>query len=322
MQNLPAPKIHIIGTGGTIAGTSNGGKPDDYASGARKVESFVSMSVTDEVDITTEDLFLKNSDDITSSDLLLLAKTLASYLSENKFDGYVITHGTDTMEESAFFLYLMLKTDKPVILTGSMIPGDLPGSDGSGNLSGAISCAVDMFRQKKNGVFVYFNRSLMNAVGITKRHTMNIDCFDDDNENTLISLHNLSNNICDFMGLHNLYDCSNISAYLQSLSEFPIVPVIPFYIDADPGVINYYVNLGCPGMVIAGAGAGEFSKEFIAALSELRSRHIPVIRTSKIKNGPVNHNRTLDSITLNAQSLAPEKAAMLLRILLAIKNIQ
>ncbi|MCR4788721.1 MAG: asparaginase [Lachnospiraceae bacterium] len=334
-------RILIIGTGGTIAGISNNSKGTDYVSGARNVEELCeglkgasykageekerNTNIVDSfglVNITTENMFNKNSDDITITDLVRLKDLIDDHSKKDIYDGFVITHGTDTMEETAFFLSLCLKTDKPVILTGSMIPSDIPGSDGPENLTGSIKAVCDLVNEGKNGrkVHVYFHGKLMDGKNIIKTHTESTDCFRED-EKTGFSLHNLFNSICDYIGLHNVVSVEDIPDKINGLTAFPTIPVIPFHMDADPGVIDYYVNQSAKGMVIAGAGAGEFSLEYVERIkNSLNGSKIPVIRTSKIKNGPVNDNGTFDQITINGGSMTPEKAAVLLRILLAIKG--
>ena len=328
--------ILIIGTGGTIAGVSNNNIGNDYRSGESdigdvidRVKASPSFCISPgEVNITELNLFNKNSDDISLSDLMKLTELINTHSERDEYDGFVVTHGTDTMEESSLFLSLSVVSPKPVILTGSMIPGDLPGSDSVPNLAGAISAMTHMIEEKKvahsndsshNNIYVYFNGRLMNGICIRKISTNALDSFME-YETEAISLHNLFDNICNFIGLHNICSMNDIANNIKGLRSFPSVPIIPFYMDADPGILDYYVNRGVNGLVIAGAGAGEFSVEFIDRIRQITESGIPVIRTSKIKNGPVNENGTLNSISINGGCVTPEKAAILLRILLAINN--
>ena len=315
-------KILVIGTGGTIAGVSQN-SITDYRSGETmigdvmdRIKASPSFCVDENnVKISTIDLFNKNSDDITLSDLIKLTELINSYDNNDTFDGFIVTHGTDTMEESSFFLSLALYTKKPVILTGSMIPGDDPDSDCIPNMAGAVTAMTDLVKEKMNGsgstdhcsnVYLFFNGKLMNGSCIRKTSTNSLDCFEEYPE--------------EIIGLHNKISHSDISSKLAGLVSFPSIPIIPFSIEADPGVVDYYVNQGVAGMIIAGAGAGEMSIEFIDRIRQFKEKHIPVIRTSKIKKGPVNDNGTLNSITINGGCVSPEKAAILLRVILAINN--
>ena len=166
-------KILVIGTGGTIAGVSQN-SITDYRSGETmigdvmdRIKASPSFCVDENnVKISTIDLFNKNSDDITLSDLIKLTELINSYDNNDTFDGFIVTHGTDTMEESSFFLSLALYTKKPVILTGSMIPGDDPDSDCIPNMAGAVTAMTDLVKEKMNGsgstdhcsnVYLFFN---------------------------------------------------------------------------------------------------------------------------------------------------------------------
>ncbi len=328
--------ILVIGTGGTIAGVSQN-SITDYRSGETtigdvmdRIKASPSFCVDEkEIKISTIDLFNKNSDDITIYDLVKLTELINSQDSSDDHDGYIITHGTDTMEESAFFLSLSLYSKKPVIMTGSMIPGDNPDSDSIPNMAGAITSMTQLVKEndarpdtsdKRSMVYVYFNGKLMNGSCIRKTSTNDLNCFEECPEET-IGLHNLFDSICDFMGLHNFICYSDISCKLKGLHAFPSIPILPFYMDADPGILDYYVNQNVKGIVIAGAGAGEMSLEFIDRLRQISDKKIPVIRTSKIKKGPVNDNGTLNSITISGGCVSPEKAAILLRVILALNNV-
>lgn len=334
-DNRSTVNILVIGTGGTIAGVTQN-SITDYRSGETmigdvmdRIKASPSFCVNEnEVEISTVDLFNKNSDDISLSDLIKLTELINSHDNDEFYDGFIVTHGTDTMEESSFFLSLSLCTKKPVILTGSMIPGDDPDSDCIPNMAGAISALTKLVKENNTGadttgmnnnVYVFFSGKLMNGSCIRKTSTNGLDCFEEYPEE-VDGLHNLFDSVCDFMGLHNNIGRSDISSKIKALETIPVVPIIPFYMDADPGALDYYVNQCVKGMVIAGAGAGEMSLEFIDRLRQIFEYHIPVIRTSKIKKGPVNDNGTLNQITINGGCVSPEKAAILLRVILAINN--
>ena len=184
--------------------------------------------------------------------------------------------------------------------------------------------------KETNNVFVVFGGELFPAIGIKKMACFGTQPFITDDIKYIISLHNLANSLADFLGLHNIIfpipissDESHFkseepkaSSYEAARSTLPLVPIVYFSTDATPSVFDYYLSIGAKGFVIAGAGAGEYSIPFINKTAELSDKHIPVIRTSKTKNGPVSQNGTMMKYTIDGGNVPPEKAALLLKLLL------
>lgn len=305
--------ILVIGTGGTIAGLSNNGEESNYRSGVIGVEKLTSdlHNNDDYVNLNTFDLFNLNSDDITIDEMYDIASKVKDIELEASYDGVIITHGTDTLEETAFFLSLF-DFNIPVVITGAMLPYDAPYGDGRSNLADAVNSIISLHNsdmRSEYSVYVQFAGKLMDAMNVIKVHSSRKDAFSLSEKDIRDDLICICNRKADFSlirkdSLHNTK-----------------VPVLYFYTDADDNIVDYYLSKEVKGFVIAGAGAGEYSKRFIDKTKMLASLKIPVIRTTKIKNGPVNTNQDLDKYVINGGYITPEKAAIFLRVHISLGNM-
>lgn len=167
-------KIYILATGGTIAGSAKKSQDNlnfgSYTSGEKQISQLLEEipSLGKLAQISAEQFVNIGSQDMTSEICLNLARRVDEILRE--FDGVVITHGTDTMEESAYFLNLMINSDKPVILTGAMRNSDSLSSDGALNLYNAIAVATNE-NARKMGVMVVINDEIYSARDVSKTNT-------------------------------------------------------------------------------------------------------------------------------------------------------
>src|ERR1700757_2101821 len=134
------PNIVILATGGTIAGAAASGTQAAYTSGAVTIDAMVAAvpGIKDLANIKGEQISNVGSQDMTLAIMLTLAKRINLLLAQKDVDGIVVTHGTDTMEETAFFLNLAVKSDKPVVMVGSMRPSTAVSADGPLNLFDAV----------------------------------------------------------------------------------------------------------------------------------------------------------------------------------------
>ena len=290
------PRIVILATGGTIAGLGEQGKDIGYQSGTLPVETLLkgNPDISKIADIKAIQVCNLNSDDITDSIWLELANTINRLAKAGEADGFVVTHGTDTLEETAYFLNLTVKTDKPVVVTGAMRPATALSPDGSANLSGAVSTACASGSRGK-GVLVYFAGAVLPARAVVKAHTSRLDAVTAAPDAITGRKHTLATE----------FDVS-------VLRKLPKVPVLYFNIDADPAVVKY-ASAHSDGIVIAGAGAGEFSILWREALSSLK---IPVVVSSRTGAGSVLQETMCLPDAVAAGTLQPAKAAVLLRLAL------
>ena len=164
--------IVILGTGGTIAGSGSPGKTTGYQPGALDIQTVINSvpGLSDLANISGEEVTNVNSDDITEKDWLFLTRRINKLSKLDDVDGFVITHGTDTLEETAFFLNLTIKTDKPVVTTGSMRPATALSADGPFNLYQAVSLAANP-QASGLGVLTVFSDAIFSARYVQKAST-------------------------------------------------------------------------------------------------------------------------------------------------------
>ena len=161
-------RIVVLTTGGTIAGVGESGKDTGYVSGQVPGRDLVASvpELAEYADVSVEEVCNINSDDITDRIWIALANRVKELQEDESVDGIVITHGTDTMDETAYFLSLAVKCEKPVIFTGSMKPSTAKNPDGPANLLGAGRVAAGFAVDDDppaNSVWVYFAGSLFDA---------------------------------------------------------------------------------------------------------------------------------------------------------------
>ena len=172
------PTVMILATGGTIAGAAATGTQAGYTSGAVTIDAMIAAvpGLTERATIKGEQISNVGSQDMSFDIMLKLAKRINELARSADVDGIVITHGTDTMEETAFFLNLVVKTDKPVVMVGSMRPSTAVSADGPLNLFNAVGVAIDP-RARGRGVLVVMNDWIHGAHSLTKTSTTAIQTF-------------------------------------------------------------------------------------------------------------------------------------------------
>lgn len=303
-------RVVILATGGTIAGSGNPGESIGYKSGTLQVESILDSipAIQKYAEIEAIQICNVNSDDIGSTIWINLAKEIEKQALRPDVTGIVVTHGTDTLEETAFFLNLVLDTEKPVVLTGSMRPATAISADGPMNLYEAIQTALEPESQNR-GVLVQFAGKLYSARDVQKSDA-----------HALCAMTGATTGACgtvcdgkvDYIWKSSKPHTSETEFSISSISSLPKVTVLYFNADADPELIKAAESIS-DGLVIAGAGAGEFSLSFAEAINQTE---IPVVVSSRIANGRVEQATLICPKTIAAGDLSPQKAAILLRLAL------
>jgi L-asparaginase len=172
------PNVTIIATGGTIAGEAATSVQSAYTSGQVGVETLIKAvpTLSKIANVTGEQISNVGSQDMSDEIWLKLAKRINELAKSPDVDGIAITHGTDTMEETAYFLHLAVKTSKPVVLTGSMRPSSALSADGPLNIFNAVAIAGDPAAAGR-GVLVTLNDQIHSAHDITKTNTTSVETF-------------------------------------------------------------------------------------------------------------------------------------------------
>lgn len=303
-------KIVVLATGGTIAGVGETGKIDGYKPGTLTVDDLLSEipELADIADYEAIQICNVNSDDITDEIWIQLANTINEMAEDPDVDGFIITHGTDTMEETAYFLNLTVKTDKPVVITGSMRPSTSISADGPMNLYEA-ACVAAADEAAGKGVLVVFSDRIYGARAVSKTSTYSVMAISSGEAGDLGIVRD---------GILFLYEkplkkhTTESEFDVSGLTELPKVSILYFSVDADPELLRYAAEHS-DGLVIAGAGEGSFSEKWIDIINDLQ---IPVVISSRINDGVITKESLLCDNTYSANNLSPQKAAILLRLAL------
>ena len=304
------PKIVVLATGGTIAGVGEAGKTAGYKPGSLTAEELLSAvpQLSDVAEIEAIQVCNVNSDDITAEVWITLANTINEMASDPEVKGFVITHGTDTMEETAYFLNLTVKTDKPVVLTGSMRPATSISADGPMNLYESV-CVAASAEAAGQGVLIVFSDRIYAARSMTKTSTYSVMAISAGETGSIGIVRDGDVYLYESASKKHTTD----SAFdVSGLNILPKVSILYFAVDADPELLRYAAEHS-DGLVIAGAGAGEFSEKWIEIINSLQ---IPVVISSRIDDGVITKGNLLCENTVAANNLSPQKAAILLRLAL------
>lgn len=306
--------VMLLATGGTIAGSGEEGKETGYEPGTISVESLIASvpGIEEIAPLQAIQVCNINSDDITSETWVKLAKIINKLDDDPNIAGTVVLHGTDTMEETAYFLNLTVDTDKPVVITGSMRPATAISADGPMNLYQSVVVAASE-EAKGKGVLGVFSDSIYSARSMQKVSTFDVTAI---SAGPMGALGFVRNKEVFFYETSSKLHTRN-SEFKDLITEDKThieadVPVIYFEAEADPSIIEWAWTTHKSGLVIAGAGAGEFSKQFIDELNGYINW--PIVISSRIDNGVITQDSVLVKQAVAANDLPPHKAAILLRL--------
>src|SRR5216110_1404286 len=230
------PNVVILATGGTIAGAAATGTQSGYTSGAVNIDTMINAvpGIRELANIRGEQISNVGSQDMSFEILLKVAKRINELAKSNDVDGIVITHGTDTMEDSAFFLNLTVKTDKPVVMVGSMRPSTAVSADGPLNLYNAVGVAIDP-NAKGRGVLVVMNDWIHGAHSLTKTSTTAIQTFMSPLRG-LVGIASYGKN--DYYNTPTWKNTTESEFDIASVSQLPRVDIIYAYADMTGDLID------------------------------------------------------------------------------------
>lgn len=323
----PDTTIRILATGGTIAGAAPSGTHPGYTAGKMDIQGLVTAIPDLEriARITGEQISSIGSQDMSFEIMTLLARRINELLAGKEVDGIVVTHGTDTMEETAFFLNLLVTSDKPVVLTGAMRPATAVSADGPLNLFNAVAAAAHP-KSRKKGVLVVMNDRIHGAHSLTKSNTTSVETFLSPVNGLMGTV--IYGDVKYFRGpfrKHTLY--SEFSP--EYTLPLPRVDIIYACTDMPPDLIGASVDRGARGIVIAGDGNGNMNRATIDAARLYAGKGIVIVRASRVPTGTVGRNVEVDDDAngfIASDELNPAKARILLMLALvkkrSRKNIQ
>jgi L-asparaginase len=315
------PKVVILATGGTIAGVQPKEGEPGYKAGTLSIDSLIkgAPGIEKLATLSGEQIASIGSQDMNDAVWAKLAKRANELLATNDVDGIVVTHGTDTMEETAFFLGLVLRSEKPVVLVGSMRPATSASADGPLNLYNAVAVAADP-AARAHGVLVVSNDDIHSGRDIHKTHTTAVQTFVSFNRGPVGRV---------YYGKPRYF---NVPTYRHTVkSEFPVpgttsyprVDVVFAHEGVDGTMVKAAVAAGAKGIILAGVGDGNATKDMIDALSEARKQGLVIVRSSHVGFGLVRRNLEVDDDALGfvaAMDLNPQKARVLLRMALTMSS--
>lgn len=313
IQQKQLPKICILGTGGTISGASADSTDTiTYKVGSLDIASMLKAvpQLADIAELSAEQITNIASTDIDNANLLTLAKRVNQLIDQPDVQGIVITHGTDTLEETAFFLELTTNCyQKPVVLVGAMRPASALSADGPFNLLQAVSAAASP-RSVGRGVLIVLNDRICSAYYTTKTNTTALDTFKAAEQG--------------YLGMflradpHYYYGpampTGRVQFDISQLSALPQVPVLYLHGSVDETLLDVVVARDARGVVLAGTGGGSVPTSFKERLMQLTAQGFPVVRSSRAGSGYAVKE---DGGGIGAGILNPQKARILLMLALA-----
>lgn len=309
------PKLLLIATGGTIAGSAaDTTDTSRYRAGALSAETLLHAlpEASTLGHITAEQPFALDSKDMTPTHWLALAALLRERLASPEVDGVVITHGTDTLEESAFFLHLTLPRSKPVVLTAAMRPATARSADGPMNLLQALACAATQSAAGLGPLVVASDR-IWRARDCSKRHTHAPDALGG------VDAGPVGVAIGTQIRIDQASD-GGAPCFASTLpSAQPRVDVLAAYAGAPADLIDASVANGAAGIVLALAGHGSVPDDWRPAITAAVARGIPVVRASRVASGGVMPQANFDDAahgTLACGRLTPWQARVTLMLAL------
>src|ERR1043165_620438 len=314
------PNIISLSTGGTIAGAAATGTQAGYKSGAVTIDAMIAAvpGISDMANIKGEQISNVGSQDMSFDIMLKVAKRINELMPKSDVDGFVITHGTDTMEETAFFLNLVVKGDKPVVMVGSMRPSTAVSADGPLNLYKAVGVAIDP-NAKGRGVLVVLNDWIHAAHSLTKTSTTAIQTFMSPVRG-LVGVASYGKN--DFYNTPQWKHTSGSEFDISDVNKLPRVDIVFACADMPADLIDASVTNGAKGIVIAGVGNGNMNKSSLDAAANVVKKGVVVVRSTRVATGSVGRNVEVNDDEMGfiaSDELNPQKARILLSLAL-LKN--
>lgn len=311
------PNVIILATGGTIAGEAPSSTQAGYTSGKIDIQGMIQAVPNLEklARVTGEQFSNVGSQDISFEIMINLAHRINELLIKDEIDGVVVTHGTDTMEETAFFLNLTVKSAKPVIMTGAMRPFTALSADGPLNLYNAVAVAADP-RSRELGVLVVMNDRIHGAHSLTKSNTTSVESFLSPMNGLMGTV--IYGTIQYFRGpfrKHTIFSEFSV----EGVKMLPRVDIMYACADMPPDLIDCSVVNGARGVVIAGDGNGNMNQATVKKAAQMAKKGIFIVRSSRVPTGTVGRNMEVDDDAnqfIASDELNPAKARILLMLAL------
>jgi L-asparaginase len=314
------PRVYVIGTGGSISFV--GDYRTDYINYSYSNKHLTIQEMLERVpevqqfaEVISEQLLNVGSTDVHPAHWLELAKRINQIFQEDPdAAGVAVAHGTATLEETAYFLNLTVKSHKPVVVTGAMRPPTGLGTDADVNLIDCVRVAAAP-QSKGRGVLTVLNNEIQAARDVTKTNSYRLETFCS-NELGLLGYADSDEEVA-FYRTPTRTHTLDTEFDVASVAELPRVDIAYAYAGADDLVIKALAGAGVSGIVAAGLGSGGSPPKFIAGLRSARRQGVPVVIATQTGNGRVVRTRRfIEDGYIAADNLSPKKARILLMLAL------
>ena len=284
-MNAPAglPKVKIYATGGTIAGASSSSTDNlYYKAGSIGIEGLLDAvpEIHQIADVSGEQFLNVGSHEVTSRDLLTLSKRIQTDLNDDAIRGVIVTHGTDTLEETAFFLDLTIQSDKPVVVVGAMRPATAISADGPLNLLQATALAAHP-DSRSRGVMIVLSDRIQSAFYTSKTHANALDTFRASEQGSLGFFQNITP--------HFYYTAATPTSKkyidISNIASLARVDIIYSHQDATADALHASIEKGARGIVISAAGNGWASPALEHAAVTLTQQNYPIVFSTRTGSG-------------------------------------
>ncbi|MGL2485777.1 type II asparaginase [Helicobacter pylori] len=317
-KNLPT--IVLLATGGTIAGSGTSASSGSYKSGELGIKELLKAIPNHLIEIARilgEQVSNIGSQDMNEEIWFKLAKRVQKLLNDSRIKGVVITHGTDTLEESAYFLNLVLRSTKPVVLVGAMRNASSLSADGALNLYNALSVAVNE-KSANKGVLVVMDDTIFSAREVVKTHTTHTSTFKALNSGAIGSVYYGKARY--YMQPLRKHTTESEFSILELKTPLPKVDIIYTHVGMTPDLFQASLKSHAKGVVIAGVGNGNVSAGFLKAMQEASEMGVLIVRSSRVGSGEVTSGEIDDRAFITSDNLNPQKARVLLQLALTKTN--
>ncbi|MFU1928430.1 asparaginase [Bordetella hinzii] len=317
MPERALPRVALLATGGTIAGVQDSADSASYRAGSVSAEALLQAvpGLQRVAHVLPEQLANVGSQNMTYDVWRALAARVAELCTDPSVHGVVITHGTDTLEETAYFLSLVLPFDKPVVLVGAMRPATALSADGPRNLLNAVTIAAHA-QSRGRGPLVTMNDDIHYARAVQKMSCGGVDAFASPNSGRAGWVRGSQ------VGFYGSADIASAAAKqvfslpLPPARNWPRVEIAYACVDMDGKLIDFMASYA-QGIVLAGVGDGNATADAIMALDRAVSHGVIVVRATRTGSGRVTRNIEVDDDghgTIAAGELNPQKARILLTL--------
>ncbi len=304
------PEVVIYATGGTIAGSSKSSTDTtDYSAGEIGISTLIAAvpEMQKVAQVSGVQISNTGSNNLTQDIVLKLSKEINKKLQDGKVSGVVVTHGTDTLEETAFFLDLTVDSPKPVVVVGAMRPATAISADGNMNLLEAVTLAADNEAMGR-GTMIVLNDRIGSAFYTTKTNSTMLDTFKAVEQGYIGAF--ISGD--PFFYYQDTKPVNKHMFNINDTDKLPLVKILYSYQDQDSSLLEAAIAGGAKGIVIAGTGNGSIPKIMDEAVNKAMNAGIPVIRSTRTGNGFVSPK----NVGIGSGVFNPQKSKVLLELAL------